>query len=262
VTAATVRKDRKRYEQVADWLIDGIRSERHAVGETLPGEIELATHFSVSRHTVREALRRVEELGLIGRHPGVGTVVLARYPTQTHVQLVRSPAELLQYPAGSRLVPLSAEPIRVGRRLSQTLGCPSGSDWQRVSCIRRLKGSRLPISWVDVYLLPAHTEVAARIGRRAKPVYEMIDQIYGVKAACVDVEIRAGCVPTHMLDTLEVPAGAPSLTVIRRYKTAEGRLFEVSVSEHPAERYTYSLQLKRGWQSGDGGWSSISEQGQ
>ena len=44
----------------------------------------------------------------------------------------------------------------------------------------------------------------------------------------------------------------PSLTVVRRYFSENKRLFLVSVSEHPGDRYIYSLQLSRGWQSGSG----------
>lgn len=248
---------RKRYEQVAEALIADIRSGRIGVGETLPGEIELTEKFDVSRHTVREALRRLEDLGLIGRHQGVGTVVRARQPTQTYVQSVRSPAELLQYPPENRLTVLGSEEVRIGRKLARQLGCTTGSRWFRISCVRKLRESRLPICWVDVYVLPEHAPIADVIGRRSQPVYEMLEQRFGQKVATVDIDIKAGTVPDHMLKALEVAPGTPSLTVVRRYVGADRRLFEMSVSEHPADRYTYSLQLKRGWQSGgNGGWTS------
>jgi GntR family transcriptional regulator len=247
----------KRYERVAETLIAGIRAGRPALGSTLPGEIELTRRFAVSRHTVREALRRLEDCGLIERRQGVGTVVRARQPVQAYVQSVRSPAELLKYPPGSRLSLIATGEMRAGRRLARQLGCATGSRWQRLSCVRRLKDSRLPLCWVDVYLLPEHAAIAAAIGRRALPVYELLEQRFGQKVATVDIDIRAGTVPAHMVEALGVPAGTPSLSVTRRYRSAERRLFEVSVSEHPADRYTYSLQLRRGWQSGaGGGWSA------
>ena len=247
----------KRYQRVVEALIAAIRAGRPAPGGTLAGEIELTRRFAVSRHTVREALRRLEDLGLIERRQGVGTVVRAREPVQAYVQSVRSPAELLKYPTGSRLKLVDSGEVRSGRRLARQLGCATGSRWRRLSCVRRLPGSRLPLCWVDVYLLPEYAAIAAVIGRRALPVYELLEQRFGQKVATVDIEIRAGTVPEHMLATLGVPAGTPSLTVVRRYRSAERRLFEVSVSEHPADRYTYSLQLRRGWQSGaGGGWST------
>jgi DNA-binding GntR family transcriptional regulator len=247
---------RKRYEQVAEALIGEIRARRIGVGETLPGELELTERFGVSRHTVREALRRLEELGLIDRQQGVGTVVRARQPTQSYVQTVRTPAELLQYPPESKLVVVGTGEVRSTRKLARQLGCATGAKWFRISCLRRLKDSKVPICWVDVYVLPDYASIADQIGRR-QPVYEAIEQRFGQQVAAVEIDLRAGLIAPEIAKPLDVAPGTPSLTVIRRYHGPDRRLFEVSVSEHPAERYTYSLQLKRGWQSGaPGGWSA------
>lgn len=243
---------RKRYEWVAEVLIGEIQSGKLVVGTTLPGELELVGRFGVSRHTVREALRRLEGVGLIGRHQGIGTVVRAREPQQSYVQSVRSPEELLRYPPESRLAVQSVEPARANRRLARLIGCPVGSQWVKVSAVRRLRQTHLPICHVDLYLLPEFAGVAEWMGRRDLPVYEMIEREFGHRVMDVHVEIRAGLVPASLAAVLEVPAGSPSLQVVRRYHGEDRKVFEVSVSEHPADRYTYSVQLRRGWQSGGG----------
>jgi DNA-binding GntR family transcriptional regulator len=62
------------YQKLAEWLMSEIQSGRYAVGERMPGEFELVEKHNVSRHTVRESLRVLEDLGLIDRHQGHGTV--------------------------------------------------------------------------------------------------------------------------------------------------------------------------------------------
>jgi len=254
--ASTPGGARKRYQQVAESLLGDIRAGRLAVGDTLPGELDLVGHFDVSRHTVREALRRLEELGLIGRRQGVGTVVLARQPTESYVQAVRSPAALLQYPAGSRLVLRSSEAVRAGRALARLLGCKTGAAWHLLCCLREFADGRPPVCWTDLYLLPEYAGIAAAVGRRSGFVYELVEDRYGQRVASIDVDIMAQAIPERMSEALGVAAGTPSLTVVRRYLDRDRRLFMVSVSEHPGDRFTYSMGLERGWQSGGGAvWS-------
>jgi GntR family transcriptional regulator len=247
----------KRYREVAERLIEDIRSGRLPVGDNLPGELELVEAFGVSRHTVREALRRLEELGLIGRRQGVGTVVLSREPTQSYVQAVRSPAALLQYPEGSLLSVRHTEDVRAGRALARLLGARTGAHWLHVSCLRGFRDSRPPVCWVDLYLLPEFGDVVPRIGLKPGLVHELIEREHGEQVGNVDISIMARAMPARVAAPLGVEAGTPSLTVVRRYTSRSGRLFLASVSEHPGERFTYSLSLERGWQSGGGAvWSS------
>jgi GntR family transcriptional regulator len=249
-----------RYRQVADTLLEDIRSGRCKVGENLPGELELVQRHAVSRHTVREALRMLEELGLIERQQGVGTVVKSRHAAQSYVQTVRTPAELLQYPHDSRLIVRGRATVRADRALARLLQCPVGTRWLHVTALRRFRSTRVPICWVDLYLLPRFAGIVPAIGRRAGPVYEMIERKYGERLTSVHVDLHAGTIPAGVADELEAQAGAPSLRIVRRY-IGEGRTpFQVSVSEHPAERYTYSLELRRGWDNG-GGWAARSDSG-
>jgi GntR family transcriptional regulator len=255
--SASVGRGGKRYREIAESLIQDIRSGRLPVGGNLPGELELVASFDASRHTVREALRRLEDLGLIGRRQGVGTVVLAREPTQSYVQAVRSPAALLQYPEGSALSVQGVEEVRSGRALARLVGGRTGMHWLHVSCLRRFPDGRPPVCWVDLYMLPEHRNVVQGIGRKPGLVHELIEQGHGEQVGNVDISIMARSMSARIAGPLGVEAGTPSLSVVRRYTSRAGRLFLASVSEHPGDRFTYSLRLERGWQSGGGAvWSS------
>lgn len=62
-------------EQVAESIRDAILSGELSAGDGLPSERSLAERFSVNRSTVREALRRLEALGLVRiKHGGRTTV--------------------------------------------------------------------------------------------------------------------------------------------------------------------------------------------
>jgi GntR family transcriptional regulator len=64
------------YLQILRSLKDEIVKGIYPVGSQLPTEEELCDRFSVSRYTVREALRRLRDDRLVASRRGAGTVVL------------------------------------------------------------------------------------------------------------------------------------------------------------------------------------------
>jgi GntR family transcriptional regulator, arabinose operon transcriptional repressor len=68
------------YRQLADALKQQFRDSELPDGARIPTEFDLAEKYGVSRGTVRQALRLLEEDGLIERVPGVGTFLRGEVP--------------------------------------------------------------------------------------------------------------------------------------------------------------------------------------
>jgi GntR family transcriptional repressor for pyruvate dehydrogenase complex len=68
-------------DQLADHLESSIISGRWAPGTKLPSERQLSLQYHLSRPTVREGLRRIQERGLILVQPGRGSFVREHRPT-------------------------------------------------------------------------------------------------------------------------------------------------------------------------------------
>lgn len=66
------------YTRVSSVIEQKILSRSLQAGDALPAEAELARQFEVNRSTVREALRRLESAGLIGRATGTKRMVVTR----------------------------------------------------------------------------------------------------------------------------------------------------------------------------------------
>lgn len=64
-----------RAEEVAEVLRDEILRGQYRPGERLPSERELASRFETSRGAVREAVTKLEQLGIAAVHPGGARVV-------------------------------------------------------------------------------------------------------------------------------------------------------------------------------------------
>jgi DNA-binding FadR family transcriptional regulator len=82
---------------IAARLREAILEGHYAYGERLPAERELSVHFGASRGTIREALRRLEETGLVSRRIGSGTFVSHRAGTHDDdIAEITSPIELIE----------------------------------------------------------------------------------------------------------------------------------------------------------------------
>lgn len=74
--------DRAVYKQIADHLRAAIGQGRLAEGEQLPSEAQLMAHYGVARMTARNALRLLQDEGLITAEHGRGVYVRARPPVR------------------------------------------------------------------------------------------------------------------------------------------------------------------------------------
>ncbi|WP_158814151.1 GntR family transcriptional regulator [Methylocapsa sp. S129] len=64
-----------KYKQVADSLVRRIQAGEIGNGARLPGEVDLARAYDVSRSTVRQALSNLKQAGLIETWTGAGSFV-------------------------------------------------------------------------------------------------------------------------------------------------------------------------------------------
>lgn len=69
-------KQLKLSDAVAAQLESLVRTEHFGVGGKFPAERELAEQFGVGRSTMREAISKLETLGIITRSQGIGTFVV------------------------------------------------------------------------------------------------------------------------------------------------------------------------------------------
>src|SRR5580658_1659751 len=64
-----------KYRQIADNLTSRIRRGEIGRGSRLPGELDLASSYEVSRSTIRQALAELQQAGLIETWTGAGSFV-------------------------------------------------------------------------------------------------------------------------------------------------------------------------------------------
>lgn len=237
-----------RYSDIARHLTEAITSGHFAVGSLLPTELELVDHYKTSRHTVRAALAELQQLGLVSRRKNVGTRVEAAQPRNGFRPSLASVDDLVQFGAAHQRQVQSIEEVAVWGALAADLRCADGTRWLRISSLRfRGDATATPIGWTDVYIDPTYAEICDLV--RASPdalVSSLIETRYHRRIAEIHQDVRAVTVRDPALaQTLGLEENSAALQIVRRYLDAAGEAFEISVSMHPAERFSVSMRLER-----------------
>lgn len=229
-------------------LTEAITSGLHPVGTLLPTELELCETYQLSRYAVRKALDELQELGLISRKKNVGTRVESSRPAPGFTQSIATVDDLVQFGARHVRTVKSAQELVADLALAKELGCPGGTRWLRISSLRLDSGNAnaLPICWTDVYVDAAFGDIAELV--RMSPqtlISSLIEERYGRAIARIRQDINAILLSPELAAELKTDSGSPALRITRRYYDSADELLEISRSFHPANRFTFSMEMSR-----------------
>jgi DNA-binding GntR family transcriptional regulator len=235
-----------RYAALARTLTEAVLSGRFPPDSLMPSEVELAQTYGVARGTVRSALSFLERDGLVERRRGAGTRVLQPSRQQGFGQTLDGIDGLVQYARDTRRVVRSIEPCVIDQAMAAFLGAEPGSHWIRIRNFRIEPGQDArPICFNESFVHSRLAAVTQHLSDETSAICDLIERHCGVRTQLIDQEFQAATVPGELAEDLAAAAGMPALRIIRRYSDTTGWLFEVSVSLHPSDRFSYQMQLRR-----------------
>ena len=234
------------YLQVAQLVQSRINSGEYPVGALLPTEFELAAALDVSRQTVRLAIQRLRQQGLLSSRKRVGTRVESRKSVVNYQFSLQSLNEIFQYATETVFDVREEEDVAVGGKLAIDLGCRPGRRFHRLGGLRRIVGEEQPLGWVDLWVDAKYTPIVkgTRVPRTA--IFSIIERQTGETVSEVTQAIHAISLPKRLASRLNATAGEPALQVTRRYFSTGRRLIEMAVTVFPGDRFGYSMTLNRG----------------
>ena len=106
-------------DRLTDSLIDAVVAGRFEIGAPLPAERDLAEALEVNRATLRQAVARLEQIGLVSRRQGSGTVV--------HDPSSLTAPEVVGRLATSGLASFLADLVEVREALAGVIGRRAGA---------------------------------------------------------------------------------------------------------------------------------------
>ena len=229
-----------RYAVIANEVAGAIGRGQFPVGTLLPSETELRAQYDVSHHTVREAMRVLQDLRLVAPERGRGTRVVARSATSSrYVHTLEAIPDLGEVARETRIKVLRRTRIR---RDAAEGTLPAGSDaWYLIEAVRSTPSH--PLVWKQVYIDARYAKAALKVGTSNTPIYRLVERLYGEKLVTVRQEVAATAITPEVAAILAVDSGSPGLLVERQYVGESGRVFEVTKSIYPAGRFRYSSEL-------------------
>ncbi len=237
-----------RHHEVADRIVGLIKSGRFAVGTWLPGELQLAQEFEVSRSTVRAALAMLRSLGLIESLRGAGTRVVAGEASPVYIHTMRARGDLLQFAGPSTRTILTAEEIVADEILAPRLDSRPGRRWLKIGQTRHVDEHVGPICWTDVYLPIEYRDVLEEARTFPGLIYSLIEQRHNVTVVEIVQTIRPVDIPKHLLVHFgpEVQdGGCMALELTRRYRNGRQGCEMVTISVLPDKYYSYEITMTR-----------------
>ena len=231
------------YFKVMTEIRDNILSGAWRRGSQLPGELDLAQRLGVSVITVRQALGRLTQEGLVRRERARGTFVSWSGPVNQAINLEIEAENLVTLnPEGTSFKLLATEKIDAQAELRHEFNLPPNEDLTRITRIRMARGQ--PLAYVHSYVRSRFADKISPKSLLKLPLSSAIENAFGIKVTDVRHLVAAKLANDEVSAHLEIPPGSPVLFVERNY-LCKKELVLRTVGFYRSDLFRYELKLKR-----------------
>lgn len=229
--------------QVAQILRQRLADGTYPSGIPLPGERELAQQLKVGRVTVRSALTRLQEEGLITRLRGQGTMPVMQISHAEHSKLRNGLLEnIVSFGLRTRIALESVTEIPADAQLARVLQVEEGARIMRVVRVRKSRNT--PLQCTEVYLPPHIAQLIEPHLLDEIPLLTAIERA-GHPFAEGEQELIAVTASESIARLLQITPGAPLLRINRVVADAQKRPIQYLIGHYAPDHYHYHMRLSR-----------------
>ena len=233
-------------ESLRHELVRRIEAGEWRPSDRLPSEPTLAASMGVSRATLRDALRSLEEDGFVTRVQGSGTFVTHRPRMKNNLDINFGVTDLIRsmgmQPGTERVrtfeVVATADEARF-------LAVPEGSPLRCLERVRTADGQPvvLSVDMVPLELLGDHPDLLERVGDGS--VYHLLERELDIVIRQGIAAIRPANADDRLANRLHVPAGTLLLYLQQVDYDLDGRPVLLSHEHHLADAFEIAV-VRRG----------------
>jgi DNA-binding GntR family transcriptional regulator len=227
------------YFQISENLKQAIEDGTLQPGDRLDNELDLTERLGVSRPTVRQAVQRLVEQGLVVRKRGLGTVVQPPRILRS-VALTSLYDDLLASHRAPETTVLSVAEAEADAEAAAALALPPGAPVLSLERLRLADGTPLALmhNVLPVGVLDGQPQEAlTKMG-----LYELLRR-RGVQMHAGEQVIGARQATAREAGLLQAPRSATVLTMVRTSSDTAGKPVEHGRHAYLAERYSFHMRL-------------------
>ncbi|MGB7099686.1 MAG: GntR family transcriptional regulator [Xanthobacteraceae bacterium] len=236
--------EQPRYMQILNVLSQRVETGRYPLEERLPTESELCDEFAASRFTVREALRRLVDHGMVRRRQGAGSIVVAASPKARYVHSLSSLADLSQFALDTHYDLISSSPTKLPAGVAAQIGGKAGSRWWLLTGLRRAELRGSVICYMHTYLPERLSRYVRELADCVGPFHAHLAKRTGEDIVEIEQDLHGEPMGKDVASNLGQKPGTISVCALRRYMTRKGTLV-ASYNWHVAQDFHYRMKLSR-----------------
>ena len=209
----------------------------------MPGEHELAETHGVSRITIRRALHRLEQEGLVLRRRGAGTFPRPPHLLRRRENLRGLIESLLAMGRRTEVTLLDFAYVPAPGEVAAALGVPAGTVVQKSMRLRAASG--VPFSHLTAWVPETIGRHYGAADLAQRPLLRLLEDA-GARAAAAEQVISARLADSSVAPLLHVAPGSALLWVRRQVRDPAGRVIEAIEALYRPEMYEYQIEMVRG----------------
>jgi GntR family transcriptional regulator len=229
--------------QVRDAIQRFLADEGVGPGARLPTEEELVVRFEVSRPTLREALRLLEQDGILEVRQGNGRYVSALPTVERPITRLEGTTELLRsmgYEVTDRVMDVSVGPPTEEER--GALGLARSDEVVHLERVRLERSQPLTYSHVAM----PRALFGAPIGSYdwSQPLHQLLDSL-GHRTAAANTQIKAAHLPRAVAKATGLPSTVPYLLLVQTVVSRTGVFLMHANDYMRGDHFSYDVRRVR-----------------
>lgn len=209
----------------------------------MPSEFELARLFSVSRITTKRALDELAHEHWVQRRRGSGTHVTYR----AERKILRAPLlamleSLTILGQATTVDVLALARIPAPTKVALAMGLAPGTPVDHAIRVRRCEGEAFAYYQSYTVVLPQSPQLFNRKALKTQTRLEIFRQL-GIKLAEVDQVLGAAAANAEVAHALQLPIGAPVMTLERSYIDPDRRVVDYMIGHYRPDRFQYHMRM-------------------